>query len=92
MKSKELAFFRAQKTKNDCYPLRRVTKIFLLKKFARACIYEKKVVPLHDFPDFGPFQMTWDNNKKYRKQQQPTLKTIKQYIYGTFFFYTGDRY
>ena len=92
MKSKELAFFRTQKTKNDCYPLRRVAIIFLAKKFARACIYKKKVVTLRDFSYFCPFQTTWDNNKKYRKQQQPTLKTIKQYIYGTFFFYTGDRY
>ena len=64
MKSEELAFFRTQKIKNDCYPLRRVTKIFLLKKFARACIYEKKVVPLHDFPDFGPFRSIEGNNKK----------------------------
>jgi hypothetical protein len=92
MKSKELAFFMAQKTKNDCYPLRRVAIIFLAKKFARACIYKKKFVTLHDFSYFCPFQTTWDINKKYRKQQQPTLKTIKQYIYGTFFFYTGDRY
>ena len=68
MKSKELAFFRTQKTKNDCYPLRRVTIIFLSKKFARACIYKKKVVTLRDFSYFCPFQTTWDNNKKYRKQ------------------------
>ena len=35
----------------DCRSLRRMAIIFISKKFARACIYEKKVVTLHDFPE-----------------------------------------
>ena len=71
MKSKELAFFRAQKTKNDYCPLRRVIIIFLAKKFARACIYKKKVVTLRDFSYFCTFQTTWDNNMKYKNCNNP---------------------